>query len=313
MKIIRAEHLGMCFGVRDAIALAVNESAAAPLTILGELVHNETVINDLRARGVTIQADVTEVATPRVMITAHGASQRVLDQARARGLSVVEATCPLVHAAHRALAELVGAGFHPVIIGRRDHVEVRGLTGDLAEFDVVFEEPDVLALQERPRLGVMAQTTQPTARVEHLVQLIRRRFPASEVRFVDTVCRPTKQNQSAAAELAQRSNVVIVIGGAHSNNTQELVKTCRRHCARVHHVQGAVDLRAEWFHAGGMVGLTAGTSTPDDVIDEVERAIASMNNGKDEFSTTGSKREHQFGNDSITPRKKFAESPAIFE
>jgi 4-hydroxy-3-methylbut-2-en-1-yl diphosphate reductase len=282
MKIIRAEHLGMCFGVRDAIALAVNESAAAPLTILGELVHNETVLNDLRARGVTIQAEVADVATQRVMITAHGASQRVLNEARGRGLSVMEATCPLVHAAHRALEGLVCEGFHPIVIGRRDHVEVRGLTGDLAEFDVVLDEAEVLALRERPRLGIIAQTTQPVARVEHLVELIRQRFPASEVRFVDTVCRPTKQNQFAAVEMAQRSDVVIVIGGAHSNNTQELVKTCRRHCARVHHVQGAADLRTEWFRSADTVGITAGTSTPDNVIDDVERAIAVMNDAKSE-------------------------------
>ncbi len=290
MKIIRAEHLGMCFGVRDAIALAAKESAAAPLTILGELVHNETVINDLRARGITIQGDVADVATQRVMITAHGASQRVLDRAHGRGLSVVEATCPLVHAAHRALAELVRAGFHPVVVGRRDHVEVRGLTGDLAEFDVVLEEADVAALQERPRLGVIAQTTQLVARVEHLVERIRRRFPASDVRLVDTVCRPTKQNQSAAVELAQRSDVVIVIGGAHSNNTQELVKTCRRHCARVHHVQGQADLRADWFHTDDTVGLTAGTSTPDGVIDQVEAALARLKHAEAMLGTVGAEK-----------------------
>ncbi len=276
MKIIRAEHLGMCFGVRDAIALAVNEAAAAPLTILGELVHNETVVAGLRARGITIQNNPGEVATQRVMITAHGASQRLLVQARERGLNVVEATCPLVRVAHQAVAELVREGFHPVIIGRRDHVEVRGLTGDLAAFDVVLEEADVMGLAARARFGVAAQTTQPLDKVERLVDLIRRRFPASEVRFVDTVCRPTKQNQRAAAMLAQQCEVVLVIGGAHSNNTQELVNTCRRHCPRVHHVQSAADLRVEWFRGVETVGLTAGTSTPDSVIDEVEQGISTL-------------------------------------
>ena len=289
MKIIRAEHLGMCFGVRDAIALAENESAAAPLTILGELVHNETVIAGLRARGITIQNDVGGVATQNVMITAHGASQRVIEQVRRRGLNVVEATCPLVHAAHRAVGELVRTGFHPVIIGRRDHVEVRGLTGDLDEFDVVSDDADVLALRERPRFGVAAQTTQPMDKVERLVKLIRARFPASQVRFVDTVCRPTKQNQSAAADLARRCDVVVVIGGTHSNNTQELVKTCRRHCVRVHHVQGPADLREEWFRGADAVGITAGTSTPGNVIDEVERGIRTV---------SGKRLEEFFANDS---------------
>jgi 4-hydroxy-3-methylbut-2-enyl diphosphate reductase len=283
MKIIRAEHLGMCFGVRDAIALAETESAAAPLTILGDLVHNETVIAGLRARGITIQNDVGGVATEKVMITAHGASERMVNEARGRGSNVIEATCPLVRLAHRTVAHLVRTGFHPVIIGRRDHVEVRGLTGDLEAFDVVLYDADVLALPERPRFGVAAQTTQPVDKVERLVDLIRRRFPASEVRFVDTVCRPTKQNQSAAAQLAQRCDVVVVIGGAHSNNTQELVKTCRRHCARVHHVQGAADLQEEWFCDAATVGVTAGTSTPDSVIDEVEARLLSLDCGREKY------------------------------
>jgi 4-hydroxy-3-methylbut-2-enyl diphosphate reductase len=203
-----------------------------------------------------------------VLITAHGASERTLSRVRERGLDVVEATCPLVHFAHRAVAKLVAEGYHPVIIGKRDHVEVRGLTEDLAEFDVVLTDEDVAALRERPRFGVAAQTTQPIDRVHRLVELIRERFPKSEVRFVDTVCQPTKQRQTAAIELARQCDVVIVIGGANSNNTRELVATCERYCPRVHHVQGAGDLHPQWFFPDDTVGVTAGTSTPDAVIAE---------------------------------------------
>jgi 4-hydroxy-3-methylbut-2-enyl diphosphate reductase len=276
MKIIRAEHLGMCFGVRDAIALAMKENETGPLTILGDLVHNETVLARLRAHGIKIEQRVEGVATPTVMITAHGASERALARVRERGLNVIEATCPLVHSAHAAVAELVKAGFHPVIIGKRGHVEVRGLTEDLKEFDVVLSESDVLELKEHPRFGIAAQTTQPIEKVERLVELIRQRFPASETRFIDTVCRPTKQRQAAAVELAQQSDVVVVIGGAHSNNTHELVKTCGRYCRRVHHVQSADDLRMEWFADAGTIGVTAGTSTPDQVIDQVEKRIREL-------------------------------------
>jgi 4-hydroxy-3-methylbut-2-en-1-yl diphosphate reductase len=277
MNIIRAEHLGMCFGVRDAIALALRTAESGPLTILGDLVHNETVIAELHAKGIQFQNDAKEVATESVMITAHGASERRMNAVRERGLSVLEATCPLVHLAHRSVAKLVKDGFHPVIIGKHDHVEVRGMTEDLAEFDIVLTEADVLHLRERPRYGIAAQTTQPIEKVRHLVGLIRRRFPKSEVRFVDTVCQPTKQRQHAAAELAQRCDVVIVIGGSHSNNTHELVATCRRHCSNVHHVQTSSNLRQEWFVHAKTVGLTAGTSTPDTVIEEVEKIIRDMN------------------------------------
>jgi 4-hydroxy-3-methylbut-2-en-1-yl diphosphate reductase len=271
MKIIRAEYLGMCFGVQDAIALAVEQSKAGPLTVLGDLVHNETVLADLRARGVKFAQRVGAVETRAVMITAHGASERTIGRVRERGLSVMEATCPLVRVAHRAVGKLAGAGYHPVIIGKREHVEVRGLTEDLREFDVVLTEEEVLELKERPRFGVAAQTTQPIDRVRNLVGLIRWRFPNSEVRFIDTVCQPTKQRQNAAVELAQRSEVVVVVGGAQSNNTHELARTCSRHCARVHQVQTAEDLRPEWFCGAQTVGLTAGTSTPDSVVDAVEQ------------------------------------------
>ncbi|MDR3456186.1 MAG: 4-hydroxy-3-methylbut-2-enyl diphosphate reductase [Verrucomicrobiae bacterium] len=282
MKIIRAEHLGMCFGVRDAIALALDTARREPLTILGDLVHNESVLAELRERGIEIQHEPQAVATPAVMITAHGASEGRRESARQQGLRVLEATCPLVHVAHRALAGLVGDGFHPVIIGKRDHVEVRGLTEDLAEYDVVLSEEDIAKLTERARFGVMAQTTQPVERVRQLVQRLREQFPDAEVRFIDTVCQPTKQRQSAAVELAQQCDVVIVIGGAHSNNTHELVKTCSRFCDRVHHVQTAEALRADWFFADDVVGITAGTSTPDNLINEVERQVKQTQTPKEQ-------------------------------
>ena len=273
MEIIRAEHLGMCFGVRDAIALALEQSQASPLTILGDLVHNATVLRTLQDKGIAFARETAQAATSTVMITAHGASERKLAEVRGRGLTVVEATCPLVHVAHRAVASLVRDGYHPVIIGQRTHVEVLGLTEDLDAYDVVLDEQDVLALDEHPRIGVAAQTTQPLDRVRRLVALIGRRFPSSEVRFIDTVCKPTKQRQTAAVDLARRCDVVIVIGGANSNNTRELVDTCRRYCPEVHHVQSESDLRPEWFRGVVTAGLTAGTSTPDDVIDRIEQRM----------------------------------------
>jgi 4-hydroxy-3-methylbut-2-enyl diphosphate reductase len=157
-------------------------------------------------------------------------------------------------------------------------VEVRGLTGDLdrGKFSVVLEDDDVFALEHNERLGVAAQTTQAVEKVRHVVAMIRRRFPQSEVRFIDTVCKPTKERQSAAVETARQADVVIVVGGRSSNNTRELVKTCARYCARVHHVQTDADVRPEWFDAASVVGLTAGTSTPDDVIDRVEARIREL-------------------------------------
>ena len=273
MQILRATHLGMCFGVRDAIALALEHADAGPLTILGDLVHNPTVLAALDAKGIAVAKDLAHVETPTVMVTAHGTSERNLARTRALGLNVVQATCPLVHVAHRAVAALIRDGYHVVIIGQRDHVEVRGVTDDLDDFDVVLDEEDVQALEEHPRIGIAAQTTQSIEKVRHLVACIRTRFPRSEVRFFDTVCKPTKDRQSAAVDMARQADVVIVVGGRSSNNTRELVKTCARYCARVHHVQSDADVHPDWFEAAEIVGLTAGTSTPDDVIDRVEARI----------------------------------------
>jgi 4-hydroxy-3-methylbut-2-enyl diphosphate reductase len=273
MKIIRARHLGMCFGVRDAIALALEQADTGPLTILGDLVHNATVTEALRARGVAVAHDVADVTTPTVMVTAHGASEKTLAATRGRGLAVVEATCPLVHVAHKAVARLVRDGYHPVIVGQAGHVEVRGLTEDLADFDIVLNDGDVPRLREHPRIGVAAQTTQPIGKVRHLVALIRERFPNSDVRFMDTVCKPTKDRQEAAIELARQSDVVIVVGGAHSNNTRELVKTCSHYCGRVHHVQSDAEVDPAWLAAAATIGITAGTSTPDAIIDRIEQRI----------------------------------------
>ncbi len=244
-----------------------------PLTILGDLVHNESVLAELRAKGIRFEQKSVAVETQTVMVTAHGASERMMNETRQRGLNLLEATCPLVRVAHRHLKKLVNEGFHPIVIGKGDHVEVRGLTEDLDEFDVVLGEEDIEKLCDRTRFGIVSQTTQPMEKVERLVQLIRERFPNSEVHFVDTVCQPTKQRQTAAIEIAQKSDVVVVIGGAHSNNTHELVKTCSRFCLRVHHVQTAADLREEWFQADDIVSITAGTSTPDAVIDSVEQQL----------------------------------------
>jgi len=143
----------------------------------------------------------------------------------------------------------------------------------LPAFDVVATEEDVARLLPRWRIGILAQTTQPIERVRHLALLVRCRFPESEVRLEDTVCTPTKLRQRAAVDLSRRCDVTIVVGGARSNNTRELAAACCRHCERVFHVQAADDLRPEWLSGARLAGITAGTSTPDAVIDGVEARL----------------------------------------
>jgi 4-hydroxy-3-methylbut-2-enyl diphosphate reductase len=274
MQVILADSYGMCFGVRDAVALALGSPHRADLTILGELVHNPEVLRRLREAGIrTAPGPDAPVETGHVMVTAHGASNAAVAALRARGLQVHQATCPLVAHAHRSLARLVERGYFPVVIGRPDHVEVRGLIGDLAEYAVIQGPEDLPLLAGRPRLGVVSQTTQPLDFVLELVDTIRAAYPEAEVRFADTVCQPTKERQQAARRLASRCDVVIVVGGRTSNNTRQLVRACRAEGARAYQVEGAADLRSEWLDGVEAVGLTAGTSTPDETIAEVHRAL----------------------------------------
>jgi 4-hydroxy-3-methylbut-2-enyl diphosphate reductase len=270
-----AEHLGMCFGVRDAIDLALDLTRRGTITILGDLVHNPDVVARLDAAGAVRERDPEAVRTSAVLLTAHGTSDRLKLELRQKGHELHDATCPLVKRAHLALARLVAEGRHPVVIGRPDHVEVRGLVGDLDDYTVVHDEADLdrLAPRLRPdpaaRLGVVSQTTQPLERVLELVGALRARFPEANVRFLDTVCQPTKDRQQALRDLAASTDVVVVVGGPDSNNSRKLVELARALGRPAYLVTRPDELRREWFAAAAVVGLTAGTSTPDAVIEEV--------------------------------------------
>jgi len=262
MKIKLAEHYGLCFGVRDAIAQAEELASQGPLTILGELVHNPVVRERLAQRGVHEGAlDARTAPTPQVLITAHGASDRKRAEWREAGFGVADGTCPLVRHAHTQLGLLVGLGYFPIVIGKRGHVEVAGLTGDFPEARVVENEDDILLLPQSGRFKIIAQTTQPVEKVRALVEAIRHARPASEVRFTDTVCQPTKNRQNALRKLITECDTLVVVGGRNSNNTMQLVSTARAAGRTVFHVERAEELDPAWFRETETVGITAGTST----------------------------------------------------
>jgi 4-hydroxy-3-methylbut-2-enyl diphosphate reductase len=211
-----------------------------------------------------------------VLLTAHGTAERVKLQLQEQGLQVHDAACPLVKRVHLALAKLVAEGRHPVIIGQAGHVEVCGLVGDLEEYSIVLSDQDLERLAGRPRLGVVAQTTQPIERVLDLVAALRRRFPAADVRFIDTVCQPTKDRQDALRRLAAQTDVVVVVGGHDSNNSRKLTELARRLGRPAYQVAHAGELRQEWFRGARVVGLTAGTSTPDEIVHDVRDRLEAL-------------------------------------
>lgn len=273
MEVRMAEHLGMCFGVRDAVDLALRLTRQGPLTILGDLVHNSDVVAQMESAGAARARQPDEIQTRALLLTAHGTSRRVKIQLREQGYQVHDATCPLVKRAHQALELLAQEGRHPVVIGQPGHVEVRGLIGDHPQHTIVLAEEDLPRLDEvvarGKRLGVVAQTTQPLSAVLQLVDAMRHRFPAADIRFIDTVCQPTKDRQTAMQRLAEDTEVIVVVGGADSNNTRKLTEMARSLGRPAYQVARAADLKREWFEGVRVVGVTAGTSTPGAVIAEV--------------------------------------------
>ncbi len=278
MKIHLATHYGMCFGVRDALRTTHHAAAQEPVTILGQLVHNPLVDAHLKTLGVQ-RGELSHpqnALTQRVVITAHGASDSARQAWIDAGHSLTDTTCPLVRKAHAALAALIQEGYHPVVVGERNHAEVRGLIGDFPQASVLLEMEDACCIPAHSKLGVISQTTQPLDRVLHLVEAIKRQQPRSEVRFVDTVCHPTKQRQAAMEDLCRRCEVVIVIGGKNSNNTRQLTQKALSLGVRAHQVERPDDLLPEWFHGVTHVGVTAGTSTLDETVRAVQDRLTTF-------------------------------------
>ncbi len=271
MQIILAEHYGLCFGVRDALRDAERLAAEGPLTTLGDLVHNPLALARLDAHGVH-RGQLDELAsapTRRVLITAHGAADERRRAWQDAGFEVTDTTCPLVKRAHRQLAGLVAGGYFPIVVGQMNHVEVRGLTGDFPEAAVIESETDIGTVPIHPRYGVISQTTQPSDKVRRLVEALRAARPDAEVRFCDTVCQPTKDRQAALRALIVRAEVIVVVGGRHSNNTRQLVLTAESAGRRAYGIERAEELEPGWFVGTETVGVTAGTSTLPETVQEV--------------------------------------------
>jgi 4-hydroxy-3-methylbut-2-enyl diphosphate reductase len=277
MRVIRAEVLGMCFGVRDALAVIERIGDPRGMTIHGQLVHNEIVLEDLKTRGFAMQSEATRLAKEepegdRVLITAHGISNRRRRRLELAGRQLVDTTCPLVTRVHAAAQALQAQGYHVLVIGRAGHVEVQGIVEDLESVDVIGSEADVRCF-DRAKLGIVCQTTATERQVAAIRSAIAARNPDAEIRFIDTVCLPTKEHQRALERLLERVDAVVVVGGRNSNNTRELVELCRLRGRPVLHVQSVADLDPAWFGGLATVGLTAGTSTLERTIEEVHRAL----------------------------------------
>lgn len=280
MKVKRAAKYGFCSGVRIAdLKVKRFAKAGGRGAILGQVVHNERVVEEMEQLGVRTVDEITEVAEPTIVFSAHGVPPSFHDAAKSQGLNILDTTCKFVYDIHRESKQALADGYHLVFIGDPRHREVIGYTNDLdpTQYHIVSKIAEAETIDWSPYAKIMIfyQTTLNAEEFEDVVQTIERR--AQQVQRGDTICYATKENQDAARVLAHDPEIdlIVVIGGKKSANTKHLWEICRE-SKPAYLVQGATDLDPSWFSGAAVVGLTAGSSTPDYVIDEVESQIAAM-------------------------------------
>jgi 4-hydroxy-3-methylbut-2-enyl diphosphate reductase len=278
LTILRAEAMGMCFGVRDALERAREQADPERIAIHGELVHNETVLSELRGRGYTMVSETGREElphAPKVMITAHGVSDAERGRLERAGKELIDTTCPLVRRVHRDAQRLARDGRLVVVIGKPDHVEVRGIVGDLERCDVVAK-PEEARRYTDARIGVICQTTTAPAQADRVLEEIRRRNPHADIKYVATMCRPTLDRQAALEKLIGRVDGLVVVGGQRSNNTRRLAERARERGVPAIHVWSPDQIEGSWLDGKRTVGLTAGTSTPDVLIEAIEQRLREL-------------------------------------
>lgn len=272
-----AEHAGACYGVNRALELARGCALehAEPVHTLGPLIHNPIVVEELAEQGVGLAQSLDEIDRGSVIIRSHGVVPQVIEDARARGLSVVDATCPYVKKVHKAASNLVHEGYDLIIVGESGHPEVEGIVGHAeGKAHVVASPQDLDGLTLGKRVGVVVQTTQTAANLSAVVAALAPLV--SELRVVNTICAATSERQRAAASLASEADIMIVVGGKNSGNTRRLAQICHAACPKTHHIEDAAELDRSWFDGARLIGITAGASTPQAHIEHVVSAIERM-------------------------------------
>jgi small subunit ribosomal protein S1 len=277
VRIIVAENAGLCFGVKRALELVgrAADNRSRPVYTLGPLIHNPQEIARLEARGIQRADSLDQVAQGAVVLSAHGVDPEVEVQAGSRGLEVIDATCPFVRRAHGYITTLAQEGYSVVILGDPGHREVEGLAaraGGKAHIVTSAREAEALPFQDR--YGLVVQTTQRSETLREVAGALAER--CRELRVFNTICEATFSRQESARRLAEQSDLMIVVGGRNSANTARLREICAATDTPTHHIETADELTAEWLAGAATVGVTAGASTPEWIIEEVLRRLREL-------------------------------------
>ena len=277
MQVTVAKSAGFCFGVQRAVDTVYEqvEKGVRPIYTYGPIIHNEVVVQDLEEKGVQVlesQEDLEQLNEGTVIIRSHGVGKEIYDQISAKGLNCVDATCPFVKKIHRTVEKESAAGRQIIIIGNDNHPEVEGIKGWCRHPALVIEsaeQAEALNLPEGTKVCVVSQTTFNDKKFKDLVEILdKKRYDRI---VVNTICNATEERQTEARQIAGKVDAMIVIGGSHSSNTQKLFEICRKECENTYYIQTVHDLDLEVLRSTGLVGITAGASTPKKIIEEVQK------------------------------------------
>ncbi len=280
-RIVLAKVAGFCFGVKRAVDIA-NQARAnrdGRMTLLGPIVHNEQVIARMQSEGIGTQIKLEEINEGTVVLSAHGVAPSVVTQARAQGLDILDVTCPFVTKVHRTAKQLYDQGYQVLLVGDKGHTEVKGVVGAVeaegGQVTVISTLDDIRALSQEGRLGkkigLVCQTTQRGQDFGAIVGEAAR--TATDVRAVNTICNATDELQDAAVRMARDVEVAIVVGGRKSANTKRLRVLCEEQGIPAYHIETAEEIDPLWLEDKDIIGITAGASTPDWIIEDVARTL----------------------------------------
>ena len=278
MEVILAETAGFCFGVKRAVDQVYEQiKTGKKIYTFGPIIHNENVVEDLEKKGVQVIENVDELATlteGSVVIRSHGVSKDVYELIQKQGLEIVDATCPFVKKIHRIVEKESKQGCQIIIIGNDSHPEVEGIKGWCEKPAIVVEskeQAEQVTLPQNQKICIVSQTTFNYNKFQELVEIICKK--GYDINVVKTICNATEERQTEAAEVARKVNTMIVIGGTHSSNSRKLYEICKAECENTFFIQTLKDLQSELTVPVGPVGITAGASTPNNIIEEVQNYV----------------------------------------
>ena len=276
MKILLAKDAGYCFGVRDAVSLAYETAEKeGEVFMLGDIVHNENVVEELEETGVKVVNSLDKVPDNKpILFRAHGTVPDVWKESKMREMEVVDATCPLVTEIHEEVKKLYSENRKIIIIGDHGHDEVNGIKEQVENAIVVANPEEAMQLRKIKKAGVVSQSTQMIENVQEIINILMTKV--FDLRFVNTICFPTRRNHEQIKNLSEICDIMIVIGSFTSANSKRLTELAKMRNERTFQVTSAEDLEIDWFQNSDTVGVSAGASTPDNIINQVLDKIKSI-------------------------------------